>query len=253
MKLQEESQGMTIQVLIIISIKMTKDFKRPDGRKVEELRPIKAKVGVVPNADGSAMFQFGDTIAIAAVYGPKEHHPRNQRDPEKGTLRCNYNMLSFSVTDRIRPGPSRRSTEISKITQWALEPVLMVEQFSNMVIDVHIDIIQADASTRCAGINAAALALAHAGIPMRNLVSSVSIGKLDKQLVVDVSKYEEDWEEGEGATDIPISMTPDGEMTHIQLDGMINNEELIEAVKLARKATKQIYEIQKKALKEAIN
>jgi len=229
---------------------MAKEFKRPDGRKVDEIRPMSAKVGVVPNADGSAMFSFGDTVAIAAVYGPKEHHPRNQRNHEKGTLRCNYNMLSFSVTDRIRPGPSRRSTEISKITEWALEPSVMIGSFPNTVIDVHIHILQANASTRCAGINAAALALAHAGIPMKNIASSVSIGKLDKQLVVDVNKNEEDWEEGEGATDIPITFTSDGKMTHIQADGKISFKQLKEAVDLARKATKEIYEVQKKALKE---
>ena len=228
-------------------------FKRTDGRKITELRPIKAKVGIIPNADGSAMFSFGDTVAIAAVYGPKKMHPQHSQDPEKGTLRCNYNMLSFSVTERIRPGPSRRSTEISKITEWALDPVLMMEKYSNMVIDVHIHILQADASTRCAGINAAAMALAHAGIPMKDLVSSVSIGKLDKQLVVDVSKHEEDWEEGEGATDIPITLTHGGEITHIQLDGKINNKQLMEAIELAKEATKEIYEIQKKALKEVID
>ena len=90
-----------------------------------------------------------------------------------------------------------------------------------MVIDVHISIIQATASTRCAGINAAILALAHAGSAMNDLVSSVSIGKLDKQLVVDVDKHEEDLEEGEGATDIPITMTSEGGLTHLQLDGKI--------------------------------
>ncbi|MBA7543752.1 Polyribonucleotide nucleotidyltransferase [subsurface metagenome] len=74
---------------------MTKEFKRQSGRKTDEMRPIKAEVGIVPNADGSAMFSFGDTIAIAAVYGPKKMHPQHQQDPEKGTLRCNYNMLSF--------------------------------------------------------------------------------------------------------------------------------------------------------------
>jgi len=237
-----------------ISTQTNKDsFERPDGRKIDELRPMKAKVGIIPNADGSAMFAFGDTIAIAAVYGPRKMHPQHSQDPEKGTLRCNYNMLSFSVTERIRPGPSRRSTEISKITEWALEPIVMIEKFSNMVIDVHIHILQANASTRCAGINAAALALAHAGIPMKDLVSSVSIGKLDKQLVVDVNKNEEDWEEGEGATDIPITLTSTGEMTHIQLDGKITGKELKEAIELAKKATKQIYELQKKALKEVID
>ncbi len=234
---------------------MTKEthsgFKRPDGRKVNELRPVKVKVGVVPNADGSAMFAFGETIAIAAVYGPRKMHPQHAQNPEKGVLRCEYNMLSFSVDDRIRPGNNRRSTEISKITEWALEPVLMLEKYPNSVVDVFINIIQANASTRCAGINAAALALAQAGIPMKSFVSSVSIGKLDKQLVVDVNKHEEDWEEGEGATDIPVTMTPDGQITHMQLDGKISKEQLKEVLTLAREATKEIYELQKAALKKS--
>ncbi len=229
---------------------MTKEFKRPDGRKVNEMRKITAKVGIIPNADGSAMFAFGDTVAIAAVYGPKKMHPQHAQNPERGTLRCNYNMLSFSVTDRIRPGPSRRSTEISKITEWALQPVVMIDEFKSNVVDVHINILQANASTRCAGINAAAMALAHAGIPMKSLVTSVSIGKLDKQLVVDLIKKEEDWEEGEGPTDIPITLTGDGKISHIQLDGKISKKQLEEAIELAKEAGKQIHEAQKKALKE---
>lgn len=227
------------------------EFKRPDGRKINELRKITAKVGVVPNADGSAIFGFGDTIAIAAVYGPKKMHPQHSQNPEKGTLRCTYNMLSFSVTERIRPGPSRRSQEISKITEWALQPVVMIDDFPGQVVDVHINVIQANASTRCAGINAAAMALAHAGIPMKSLVTSVSIGKLDKQLVTDLIKEEEDWEEGEGPTDIPITLTGDGKISHIQLDGNIPMKQLMETFELAKEAGKQIHEAQKKALKEA--
>jgi len=229
-----------------------KEFKRPDGRKNEEIRSMSAKVGVVPNADGSAMFAFGDTVAIAAVYGPRKMHPQHQQDPEKGTLRCSYNMFSFSVAERARPGPNRRSTEISKITEWALEPIVMIKRYPNMVVDVHIGILQANASTRCAGINAAALALAHAGIPMKELVSSVSIGKLDKTLVVDLIKDEEDWEDGEGATDIPITMTNGGKITHLQLDGKISSQELKEVLKLAKKVNKEIHEVQKKALKESL-
>lgn len=227
-------------------------IKRPDGRKVDELRPIKAKVGVVPNAEGSAMYQSGDTIAIAAVYGPKKMHPQHLQNSEKGTLRCTYNMNSFSVSERIKPGPSRRSMEISKITEWALEPVLMLDKFPNQVIDVHINIIQADAGTRCAGINAAAMALAHAGIPMKEMVSSISVGKLDKTIVVDLNKAEEDFEEGEGPTDIPISMTHSGEITHLQLDGKITGKQLNEAIEMAKKACEKVYDIQKKALKEAL-
>ncbi len=233
-----------------MTTKKSDTFERPDGRKPNELRKITAKVGIIPNADGSAMFAFGDTVAIAAVYGPKKMHPQHAQNPERGTLRCNYNMLSFSVTERIRPGPSRRSTEISKITEWALQPIVMIDEFQGNVVDVHINVLQANASTRCAGINAAAMALAHAGIPMKSLVQSVSIGKLDKHLVTDLIKEEEDWEEGEGATDIPITLTADGKISHIQLDGKISMKQLNEAIELAKEAQKQIYEAQKKALKE---
>lgn len=227
--------------------------KRFDGRKFDETRPIKAEVGVVPNADGSAMFSFGNTIAIAAVYGPKQLHPQHMQNPETGILRVNYTMMSFSVDDRIRPGPSKRSTEISKVSEWALQSSVKLEEYPNTVVDVHIMIPQADASTRCAGINAASLALAHAGIPMKDLVCSVSIGKMDKQLVVDVDKKEEDYEEGEGATDVAISyLANSGKITHVQLDGNISAKELKEASKIGKKVADEIYKIQEKALKKAL-
>ena len=228
-------------------------YKRKDGRKNDEMRsPIIAKVGIIPNADGSAMFQIGKTIALAAVYGPKKMHPQHSQDPEKGTLRCTYNMLSFSVEDRIRPGPSRRSTEISKITQWALEPVIMLDKYPNMVVDVHISITQADAGTRCAGINAAAMALAHAGIPMRDMVSSVSVGKMDKTLVLDLDKYEDsEFKDGEGSTDIPMCvLSRSKKISLLQLDGKISIKELKEVIKMGKKACEEIYKIQEKALKE---
>src|SRR3989338_4718151 len=142
---------------------MADKFKRPSGRKLTEMRPMSAKVGVIPNADGSAMFAFGNTIAIAAVYGPRLLHPQHMQDPSTGILRVTYDLMSFSVNDRKKPGPSRRSQEISKMTEYALSPVLDLEDFPNTVIDVQIYIIQADAGTRTAGINAASLALTHAG------------------------------------------------------------------------------------------
>ena len=75
----------------------------------------------------------------------------------------------------------------------------------------------------------------------------------DRQLVADLDKTEEDFEEGEGATEIPISMTQDGDITHMQIDGKIRGEELKEAILLAREKTKEIYKIQKKALEESFN
>lgn len=224
--------------------------KRFDGREIDEMRKIKTKIGVVPRADGSAMFSFGDTVAIAAVYGPRPLHPQHMQNPEKGLLRVNYDMLSFSVTERKKPGPNRRSSEISKVIEWSLSPVLQLDSFPNTVVDIFIQVLQADASTRCAAINAAAMALAHAGVPMTELVSAVSIGKIDKAIVTDLIKKEEDYEEGEGATDIPMAFTSrTNKLCLLQLDGKISAEELKEAIKAGEKACKKIYAEQKKALK----
>ena len=232
---------------------MTKEFKRSDGRKHNEPRKMTAKVGIIPNADGSAMFSFGDTVAIAAVYGPRKLHPQHMQDPATGVLRCNYDLLSFSVDDRKKPGPSRRSQEISKVAGWALEPVIDLEAFPNTVIDVQMYILQADAGTRTAAINAASMALAHAGIPMKDLVCSVAVGKLDKELIVDLTKEEEDFEEGEGATDFATAKPANSdEFSLLQMDGKIQPEKVKEILKLAAEACKEIYEVQKKALKEVV-
>jgi len=221
---------------------------RVDGRKPDEMREIEAKVGIIKRADGSALFRMGDTIAIAAVYGPRELHPRYLQNPEGGILRCNYDMTSFSVTERKRPGPSRRGVEISLVTEKALLPVVDLSQFPNVVIDVFIEIIQANAGTRCAGISAAALALAHAGIPMRDMVAAVSVGKINNNIYVDLSKDEEDVED---ATDIPVAFTSrTKEITLLQLDGNITKKELLEAIKLAKESCAKINKIQEKALKE---
>ena len=228
-------------------------IKRLDGRKADEMRPMKAKVGIIPNADGSAMFSFGKTVAIAAVYGPRELHPRNKQDHSTGILRVNYDLLSFSVDDRKRPGPSRRSHEISKVTEWALLPAVDIKEFPNTVVDVQIYIIQADASTRVAGINAASMALAHAGIQMKNLVTAVAIGKLDKDLTVDVDNEEEHVEGGEGHTDIPLAKIANtDEYTLMQMDGKIPPEMIPKVLDMADKACDEIYDVQKKALKEVV-
>lgn len=226
-------------------------FKRSDGRKVDEMRPIHAKVGIIPNADGSAMFSFGKTVAIAAVYGPRLLHPQHMQNPQSAILRVNYDLLSFSVWDRKKPGPNRRGQEISKVSEWALTPALDLKEFPNTVVDVQIYILQSDASSRVAGINAASMALAQAGIPMKNLVCSVSVGKMDKELVVDVDQDEEGFEDGEGATDFAISkLANTDKYTHLQLDGNIQPLVIPKAIALADKAFDKIYEIQKKALKE---
>ncbi len=223
--------------------------KRYDGRKFDELRQMKAEVGVVPRAQGSARFQIGDTIAIAAVYGPKSIHPKALKTPGQGILRCYYNMMSFAgAGNRVRPGPSRRSKEISLITENALMPALNLSVYGSSVVEVFIELLQTAAGTRCAGITAAAMALADAGFPMKDLVSAVAMGKIEDKLVTDVSNEEEHHKAG--STDIPIAIMPrTGKITLLQMDGYIKRDELKEVLKSAKKVCAHIHTIQREALK----
>lgn len=229
---------------------MTKYKKRLDERKFEETREITAKAGVIKKADGSAMFKIGGTTAYAAVYGPRELHPKHLQNPKTGILRCNYNMLPFSGEERVRPGPSRRSKEISMVTEKALLPVVNLEDYPNAVVDVFIELTETDAGSRCAGICAASIALADAGITMKDMVSSMSAGVVDHQIVIDLSGAEEHINDMDVA-DIPIAMIPSTEeITLLQGDGKITKEELIQAIQTVKPVLKNIAEIQRKALKE---
>ncbi len=223
--------------------------QRLDGRKFDETREIEAKVGVIKKAIGSAYFRMGKTAAYAAVYGPRELYPKFLQNPKAGILRCNYNMLPFSSSgERVRPGPSRRSREISMVTQKALQPVLDLSEYPNAVLDVFIELPQTDAGSRCAGICAASLALADAGVKMKDLVVAVAAGVIEGQVVVDMT-YEEEAFEGEVA-DIPVGILPrTGEVTLLQMDGLASKEKILEAIELVKKVAPRIYEVQKKALK----
>src|SRR3990170_1735968 len=142
---------------------------RIDGRGLNDLRPIKLEVGILENADGSAYIEQGKNKILAGVYGPKELHPKHMALPDRASLHCRYHMAPFSVDERKSPAPSRRELELSKVIRESLEPAIMSEYFPRATIDIFIEVLQADAGTRCAGITAASLALADAGIPMREL------------------------------------------------------------------------------------
>jgi exosome complex component RRP41 len=153
-------------------------------------------------------------------------------------------MASFSVEDRKRPGPDRRSQELSKVSREALEPVILTSFFPRSVIDVFIEVLQADAGTRTAGINAAAVALADAGIPMKSMISSCAAGKVADTIILDPMKEEDNF----GQADLPIAMTPSGDITLLQMDGNLTKDEFHRAVEMAMKGARDIYELQRGAL-----
>jgi len=223
------------------------DGKRLDGRDKNELRPIKMEVGVLENADGSAYLEWGNNKIYCAVYGPREVHPHHLAKPDRGILRVFYRMATFSVFERKRPAPGRREKEVSMVITDCLKPVLFLELYPGTSFEVFINVLDADGGTRCACTTVAALALADAGIPMRSLVTAVAIGKIDGELITDLSGIEDK----AGDADLPCAMTWfNEELSLLQFDGNMDTEEFSQSLVLAKEALSKIYEIQLEALKK---
>lgn len=225
---------------------MGKDGLRADGRRADEMRPLRIEAGVLENADGSAYLEWGSNKVIAAVYGPREAQPKYLQDPAKAIVQVNYNMAAFSSEERVRPGPNRRATEISKITAEALESVILTSHFPRASIDVYIEVLEADAGTRCAGLTAASVAVADAGIPMIDMVAACAAGKVDGQIVLDLGKKEDNF----GQADMPLGIIPrSGEIVLLQMDGDMTREEFGKAMEMAMAACKRIHGLQQDALR----
>lgn len=223
-----------------------KNGVRIDGRELNKLRPIKLEVGILGNADGSAYIEQGKNKILAGVYGPKEVHPKHLAISDRALLRCRYHMAPFSVQERKSPAPSRREVELSKVIKEALEPAVFVEYYPRTSIELFIEVLQADGGTRCAGLTVASLALADAGIPMRDLVVACAAGKVDGHLVLDLN----DVEDKEGEADLPLAWIPAlNAVTLLQMDGKATLEEFEQLVNMAVEGCKQIYKLQKEALK----
>jgi exosome complex component RRP41 len=219
---------------------------RLDGRKADELRPVKLQVGVLSHADGSAYIEHGKNKILVGVFGPREVHPKHLMQPDRMVLKVRYHMAPFSVQERKSPAPSRREVELSKVIKESLEPALFLELYPRTGIDVYIEVLQADGGTRCAAITAAALAIADAGFPMRDLVVGCAAGKVDDTVVLDLY----DAEDKLGAADVPVAYMPAlNAVTLLQMDGILEPAEFEKAVGMAIEGCKKIYEMQKEALK----
>jgi exosome complex component RRP41 len=127
----------------------------------------------------------------------------------------------------------------------ALEPALMLEDYPRAAIDVYVEVLQSDGGSRCAGITAASVALADAGINMRDLVAACAAGKVDDKIVLDIN----DTEDKEGGADMPVAYMPRlGQVTLLQLDGRLGPEEFKECLSKAISGCKMVYDIQREAL-----
>ena len=129
----------------------------------------------------------------------------------------------------------------------SLEPAIFSIKFPRTAVDIYIEIIQADGGTRCASITAASLALADAGVPLKDLVAGCAAGKVDGTLVLDL----DDTEDKYGEADLPLAFMPrTKEITLLQMDGTYSPEEFEESVNLAITGCEKIYEMQRETLKK---
>ncbi|WP_449461579.1 exosome complex exonuclease Rrp41 [Tardisphaera miroshnichenkoae] len=225
---------------------LTDEGIRTDGRKIDEARPFDVEVGVLTQADGSALVRQGKNLILAGVMGPYEAE-RHSQFLDRSSLRVRYHMQPYSTNERKSPTYSRREIELSRAIREALEPAIILTELPRTQIDVFVEVLQADGGTRCASVNAASVALADAGIPMRDLVTAVAIGKVRDTLVVDIN----DLEDENGQADFPIAMMPNkGKITLLQMNGLLTQDEIKRSVEMAKRVIDSLYAVQVNALKK---
>jgi exosome complex component RRP41 len=218
---------------------------RLDGRKADQIRPVTIEAGVLHRADGSAYLEWGGNKVMCAVYGPRELNPKRFQESDKAVVQVRYGMSAFSTSDRKRPGPDRRSQEISKVIADAFENVVLTEKYPRGAIDVQVQVLEAAAGTRCAALVCAAVALADAGIPMKGLISAVAAGKCNDHVILDLMQEEDNY----GNADLPVGLNhTSGEIVLLQMDGHLSPAEFEKALDMAVEGNKQVVKVQRDAL-----
>lgn len=217
---------------------MSPEGLRLDGRRPTEMRQLRAEIGNIAKADGSAVFEMGNTKVIAAVYGPREVQNKSQQMSDQALVRCEYSMANFSTGDRMRkPKGDRRSTEISLVIRQTMEACILTHLMPRSQIDIFVQVLQADGGTRSACINAATLALQDAGIPMRDIVTSCSAGYLNSTSLLDLN-YVED---SAGGPDVTVGILPTlDKVTLLQMDAKLPTNTFEDVMQLAIEGCKAV-------------
>ena len=207
---------------------------RIDGRRPNEVRPIECQSGgLVSGADGSASVSLGLTKAIAYVYGPRPKTRRGSQSSEAAAVYVEYRTATFSAIDRKRRSKGdRQSQERGIWLEGIFKEAILVDQYPKSQIDIFVEILQQDGSPVSAAINAITLALVNAGIPMRDLVCSCTLGVMDnKTTLVDLNNSET--ENAAGAAQICIATYPrTGRITLCEVESKVPFTAFQEAMKL---------------------
>lgn len=242
-------------------------MQRQDNRKVDDMRPLQFVLNPAPNATASVLSCFGNTRVICAVT-IEEDVPRWMKNQHVsgGWLTAEYSMLPYSTLDRKKRDIANgkldgRSVEIQRLIGRSLRAVVDLEALGARTIWIDCDVLQADGGTRTASITGSAVALAIAlnrlvaegkleTNPMRQLVSAISVGKLEGTPILDLC-YVED---RDAEVDMNVVMTERGEYVEVQGSGeeaVFTAEEMAQMLALAAKGARDITAAQKEAIARA--
>ena len=220
-----------------------KEHKRPDGRKIDELRPLSCEVGFLPRVHGSAIFTRGQTQVLSVVtLGTKAEEQELDGLDEQTSKRYihQYNFPSYSVGEaRPSRGPGRREIGHGALAEKALVPVIPSEKDFPYTIRVVSEVLSSNGSTSQASICGSTLALMDAGVPIKKPVAGISTGLVtskenpnDYVMLTDIQGIEDFF----GDMDFKVGGTKDG-ITAIQVD--IKNDGLTyDIIKQAFERTK---------------
>jgi polyribonucleotide nucleotidyltransferase len=235
--------------------------KRVDGRGYTDLRPISCEVGVLPRAHGSAIFQRGETQALAlATLAPIEEAQMLDAyggGEQSKRFILHYNFPPFSVGETGRTGaPGRREIGHGALAERSLEPAVPSENDFRYAIRVSSEIMESNGSTSMASVCGGMLALMDAGVPMKSVVAGISIGLVTEagddgqikryELLTDIIGSEDHF----GDMDFKLCGTDTG-VTGFQLDLKlpgIRHNVMAEAIQRAKEARTKILEIMRGTL-----
>ena len=228
---------------------IVEEGRRVDGRKLDEIRPVTAEVGVLPRAHGSALFTRGQTQALAATTLGTKMDEQKMEELEGDFFKSymlHYNFPPFSVGE-VRPirGPSRREIGHGNLAERALKPMIPAEEVFPYTIRVVSDILESNGSSSMATVCAGSLSLMDAGVPIKEAVAGIAMGliKEDDQfhILTDILGDEDHF----GDMDFKVAGSRQG-VTAIQMDIKISGipmEVMGRALQQAREARMKILDI----------
>ncbi|XP_062094685.1 exosome complex component RRP41-like [Humulus lupulus] len=220
------------------------DWVRPDGRGFQQCRLAFFRTGAVTSAAGSAYAEFGNTKVIVSVFGPRESK-KAMMYSDIGRLNCNVSYTTFATPVR---GQGSDNKEFSSMLHKALEGAIILETFPKTTVDVFALVLESGGSDLPVVISCASVALADAGIMMYDLVTSVSVFCLGKNLIIDPVLEEESSQDGS----LMITCMPTRyEVTQLTITGEWSTPKVNEGMQLCLDACSKLAKIMRSCLKEA--